>query len=108
MKPARAEPQPKPLNATTRRKTANPQISQLAQIEGIGVARQQCRGGAAGAAWRQVGGGQGLRRTFKGRAVGSKAARAEHLAQQGDDAKWIADKTPLYAETGAANATASP
>ena len=45
---------------------------------------------------------------FKGRAVGSSTARAEHLAQQGDDAKWIADKTPLYAETGAANATASP
>ena len=34
---------------------------------------------------------------FRGRAIGSNAARAEHLAQHGNDARWIADKTPLYA-----------
>ena len=45
---------------------------------------------------------------FKGRAVGSKAARAEHLAQRGGGGKWIADKTPLYAETGTAAPAAGP
>lgn len=37
---------------------------------------------------------------FRGRAVGSSAARAEHLAQHDGGAKWIADKTPLYGVQG--------
>ena len=34
---------------------------------------------------------------FRGRAVGSSEARVQHLAEHGSGAKWIADKTPLYA-----------
>ena len=45
---------------------------------------------------------------FRGRAVGSPEARTQHLVQRGGGEKWIADKTPIYAESDAPGATAGP